>query len=90
MRGHGSPDAGFSTLSNGAIYLTNILSRRPFTSSTARFWLEDPCQLSNSANDVLASGSLRQGIARTGLSAYQLERFDWVGLKLQRLLLRRA
>ena len=72
-----SPDAGFSTLSNGAIYLTNILSRRPLTSSSARFWLEDPCQLSNSVSDVSASISLRQDIARTVLSTYQLQRLGW-------------
>ena len=57
-----------------AIDLSNILSRRLFTSSSARFCLEhassvdeqDPCHLPDSVSDVLAS-RIGLNIAKLGL-----------------------
>lgn len=59
----------------GAIYLSNILSRRLLTSLSARFCLEqeksageqDPCQLTDPISDMLASRNLGQGMAKSGL-----------------------
>ena len=59
----------------GASYLSKILLRRLLTSSSARFWLEQcspvgkqvPCELLESAREVLAPATLGQEIFKSSL-----------------------